>query len=137
MRRETSSSVVFHPARTAAEHHRFARAEPQLAGQSPVLRERFSGAEPASAVSGRDGPSDSEQHPVAWSEQLDQRAVQAVRAGCAAEDMMFEIRLESFNVLNTPQFCGPEQQFGSGNFGRITSQCNDPRQVQLGAKFYF
>ena len=57
--------------------------------------------------------------------------------GALREGSFLELRLESFNVLNTPQFCGPDQQYGSGNFGRITAQCNDPRQVQLGAKLYF
>ena len=39
------------------------------------------------------------------------------RIDAPREGTMFEFRLESFKFLNTPQFCGPHQQFGSGNFG--------------------
>ena len=53
------------------------------------------------------------------------------------EGMLFEFRLETFNTFNQVQFCGPDSTLGSGSFGQITGQCNTPRQLQLGAKFYF
>jgi len=53
------------------------------------------------------------------------------------EGTLFEIRLETFNTLNQVQFCGPNSTLGSGSFGQITSQCNNPRELQLGAKLYF
>lgn len=53
------------------------------------------------------------------------------------EGMLFEVRLETFNTLNYVQFGGPNSTFGSGSFGQITGQVNQPRQVQLGGKFYF
>lgn len=57
----------------------------------------------------------------------------------------FEIRVEAFNALNHVQFCGPNTSFlgfnadgtPSGSFGQVTCQANSPRQIQLGAKFYF
>jgi hypothetical protein len=48
-----------------------------------------------------------------------------------------EFRLEAFNALNRVQFCGPATAIGQDNFGSITCQANQPRQVQLGLKLYF
>ncbi|HWD99464.1 MAG TPA: TonB-dependent receptor, partial [Bryobacteraceae bacterium] len=48
-----------------------------------------------------------------------------------------QFRAEVFNLTNTPQFYGPNTQFGSSTFGQITSQANFPRVFQLGVRFYF
>jgi hypothetical protein len=61
-----------------------------------------------------------------------QFAVSQVREGLKAE-----IRLESFNALNHPTFCGPNPTVGDSNFGKITCQANSPREVQIGLKVYF
>jgi hypothetical protein len=53
------------------------------------------------------------------------------------EGSHLEFRVESFNALNHPQFCGPDNNIDDGNFGRIFYQCNSPREVQLGLKFYW
>jgi len=53
------------------------------------------------------------------------------------EGSHLEFRAESFNALNHPQFCGPDSNIDDGNFGRIFSQCNSPREVQFGLKFYW
>jgi hypothetical protein len=53
------------------------------------------------------------------------------------EGMRFEFRLEAFNALNHPQFCGPNTTFGDSNFGVITCTANAPRQLQLALKLYF
>jgi hypothetical protein len=53
------------------------------------------------------------------------------------EGSHLELRLESFNALNHPQFCGPDTNIDNGNFGVISSQCNSPREVQIAAKFYW
>lgn len=43
-----------------------------------------------------------------------------------------QFRAEAFNAFNTPLFNGPNTAFGSSNFGKITSQANFPRYLQLG-----
>jgi hypothetical protein len=55
-----------------------------------------------------------------------------VREGARAE-----LRLESFNALNHPQFCGPNTSVNGGSFGEITCQANSPREVQLALKLYW
>jgi hypothetical protein len=48
-----------------------------------------------------------------------------------------EVRLEVFNMFNTPQFGLPERNINSGSVGRITSLAGDPRVMQLAMKFNF
>jgi hypothetical protein len=52
------------------------------------------------------------------------------------EQRSLEFRAEFFNLTNTPNFGPPGQVFGTGAFGVIGSQANDPRQVQLALKLY-
>jgi hypothetical protein len=47
-----------------------------------------------------------------------------------------EIRVEAFNVLNTPVLGAPAGVLGAANFGSITS-AGDPRVVQLAVKVVF
>ena len=52
----------------------------------------------------------------------------------------FQLRLEVFNVLNTPNFGQPNTSLNSSAFGQITATAdgdNDPREIQLGLKYYF
>jgi hypothetical protein len=53
------------------------------------------------------------------------------------EGARLEIRLEAFNVLNRVQFAAPDTNVGDATFGEISSQANQPRQVQIGLKLYF
>ena len=53
------------------------------------------------------------------------------------EGSRIEFRAEAFNALNHPQFSPPNLVAGSGAFGKVTSQANSPRQVQLALKVYF
>jgi hypothetical protein len=53
------------------------------------------------------------------------------------EGSLLEFRTEAFNALNHPQFAGPNTTVGSAAFGRVTSQANSARQVQMGLKLYF
>lgn len=53
------------------------------------------------------------------------------------EGMHLEFRAEAANAFNHPQFSAPHSSFGSGSFGKITSQHNSPREVQLALKLYF
>ena len=48
-----------------------------------------------------------------------------------------QFRAEALNAFNTPLFRGPNVSFGSGSFGRITSQANFSRMMQLGLRLFF
>jgi len=53
------------------------------------------------------------------------------------EGTRLEYRVESFNALNHPVFCGPNTTVNGGSFGVVESQCNSPREVQMALKFYW
>jgi hypothetical protein len=57
--------------------------------------------------------------------------------GKIRDGMRLEFRLEAFNAFNHPQFGNPDTTFGDPNFGKIYSQINNPRQLQLALKLYF
>ena len=42
-----------------------------------------------------------------------------------------QFRMETFNTFNHFQPGAPNTAAGNGNFGIVTSQANNPRQVQL------
>jgi hypothetical protein len=47
------------------------------------------------------------------------------------------LRGEAFNAFNTPAFSGPSTSMLDANFGKITSQANSPRQLQVALKILF
>jgi trimeric autotransporter adhesin len=53
------------------------------------------------------------------------------------ESLKAQFRLEALNAFNTPLFYGPNTSFGSSNFGKITTQANFSRQLQLALRFSF
>ena len=53
------------------------------------------------------------------------------------ERVKAQFRLEALNATNTPLFYAPNVSFGSGSFGKITSQANFSRQLQLALRFSF
>jgi hypothetical protein len=54
------------------------------------------------------------------------------------EGVSFEIRGEFFNVLNTPNFGGPNTSIGNSAFGTVTlTQANDARIGQLTGRINF
>jgi hypothetical protein len=53
------------------------------------------------------------------------------------ERLKGQFRLEALNATNTPLFYGPNFSFGSGSFGKITTQANFSRQLQLALRFSF
>jgi hypothetical protein len=53
------------------------------------------------------------------------------------ENMTLNLRLEAFNLFNRVQFGAPNTQFGNSQFGWITQQFNNPRLLQLSARFSF
>jgi hypothetical protein len=48
-----------------------------------------------------------------------------------------ELRLEAYNVTNTPAFRNPANDLSAANFGQITRTRGGPRLIQLGAKLRF
>jgi hypothetical protein len=55
----------------------------------------------------------------------------------AKERARLQLRLEAFNIFNTPSFANPAAVFGTAVFGSITSTLFPNRQVQLAAKIIF
>ncbi|MEJ7608042.1 MAG: hypothetical protein WKF37_17690, partial [Bryobacteraceae bacterium] len=53
------------------------------------------------------------------------------------EPLKLQIRAESFNVTNTPQFGRPNTALGSPTFGQVTSTWNTPRNVQVALRLTF
>jgi hypothetical protein len=53
------------------------------------------------------------------------------------EKLKAQFRCEALNAMNTPLFYGPSTSFGSSSFGKITSQANFSRQLQLAMRFSF
>ena len=53
------------------------------------------------------------------------------------ERLKSQFRTEALNAMNTPLFYGPSTSFGSSSFGKITSQANFSRQLQLALRFSF
>jgi hypothetical protein len=49
----------------------------------------------------------------------------------------FQFRAEFFNAFNRVQFGPPGTALGSGSFGIVSSQLNNPRLIQFGLKFLF
>ena len=59
------------------------------------------------------------------------------RASPSMEKFKGQFRAEALNAFNTPMFRGPNVSFGSSSFGRITSQANFSRMMQLGVRLFF
>jgi outer membrane receptor protein involved in Fe transport len=66
-----------------------------------------------------------------WTRNIDtslQKTVLIVR------ELEAQIRVEAFNIDNTPQFAPPNTSFGNANFGVVNAQQNQPRAIQFGIK---
>jgi hypothetical protein len=48
-----------------------------------------------------------------------------------------QLRLEVYNITNTPSFANPNGQLGNAAFGTITNTIGTPRQMQFAAKLLF
>ncbi len=52
-------------------------------------------------------------------------------------DWSLQIRVEAFNLANTPHFANPNTDFSQGQFGTITQTVGNPRILQFAAKLKF
>jgi len=55
------------------------------------------------------------------------------------ESKYVQLRMEAYNVTNTPTFATPHMSYGASNFGVIDTYAGGrgPRELQLAVKFYF
>ena len=53
------------------------------------------------------------------------------------EKVRFQLRFEAFNALNRPSFDPPNLSVTSSAFGKITTQPNLPRSIQMAARVTF
>jgi len=53
------------------------------------------------------------------------------------ERLKAQFRCEALNAMNTPLFYGPNVSFGSSSFGKITTQANFSRQLQMAIRLSF
>ena len=56
-----------------------------------------------------------------------------------AERKSVQLRMEAFNITNTPSFGRPNSSFGSNSFGVISGYAGGrgPREMQVAVKFYY
>jgi hypothetical protein len=55
------------------------------------------------------------------------------------EQKSVQLRMEAYNLTNTPSFGRPNSTYGNSNFGIISGYApgRGPREMQLGIKFYY
>jgi len=63
--------------------------------------------------------------------------VSAAKSFPIHERLNFQLRIDSYNVLNHPNFNDPNLTVTSGAFGQITAMNGYPRNVQLAARLRF
>jgi hypothetical protein len=61
----------------------------------------------------------------------------AFKGFAVGERVKAQFRAEALNATNTPYFGNPNASYTSPTFGKITSQINNARLIQLGARFTF
>ena len=53
------------------------------------------------------------------------------------DKLHLQLRVDAFNMDNTPTFAPPNTSYGSATFGVVSSQQNQPRSIQLGLKISY
>lgn len=51
--------------------------------------------------------------------------------------LSMQLRVDAFNMDNTPTFAPPNTSYGSAQFGVVSAQQNQPRTIQLGLKLLY
>jgi hypothetical protein len=55
-----------------------------------------------------------------------------------SDSQSIHLRMEFFNLTNTPNFANPNNTVGTGEaFGKITAKSNNPRIIQLALTYHF
>jgi hypothetical protein len=54
-----------------------------------------------------------------------------------SEQFRLRLEIQGGNFTNRVVFCDPDVNWSAPSFGRVATQCNQPRSVQLGAKLEF
>jgi len=72
-----------------------------------------------------------------WTRNIDAVLVKNFGFAVRAREVTAQFRIESFNLFNVAQFGGPNTTVTSTSFGQVTSQANDPRDLQFALKFVF
>ncbi len=71
-------------------------------------------------------------HPADYNQNLSLRREFPIR-----ESWRFALQLDTFNTFNWVNWGNPQTNITNANFGRITSESNSPRVVQLNARIIF
>jgi hypothetical protein len=72
-----------------------------------------------------------------WTRNVDAVLSKNFPFSVADKKVTAQLRIECFNLFNTPQFNGPNTSVTSAAFGQVTSQYNDPRDLQFALKILF
>ena len=72
-----------------------------------------------------------------WTRNVDAVLSKNFAFAVAEKKMTAQFRIECFNLFNTAQFGAPNGTVTSALFGQVTSQANDPRDLQFALKFLF
>jgi hypothetical protein len=63
--------------------------------------------------------------------------ISATKEFTVRESLRAQFRASAYNALNHPVFGGPNTTVGNAAYGRISSQANLSRQVELGLRINF
>jgi hypothetical protein len=72
-----------------------------------------------------------------WTRNIDTVLTKNFGFAIAEKKITAQLRIECFNLFNTPQFATPNGTVTSALFGQVTSQANDPRDLQFALKILF
>ncbi len=72
-----------------------------------------------------------------WTRNVDAVLSKSFPFSVGEKKITAQLRIECFNLFNTPQFAGPNTSVTSASFGQITAQANDPRDLQFAMKILF
>ncbi len=72
-----------------------------------------------------------------WTRNIDAVLSKNFGFAIAEKKVTAQFRIECFNLFNTAQFAAPNGTVTSALFGQVTSQANDPRDLQFALKFLF